>query len=57
MKKLILMLIRFIDTIIIPVEVEHDTKRIQEAVTHAWQIAIKSRPVESVDSGEPHASR
>ena len=57
MKWLILMLVNFMDTIPEPVEIEHDPQRIQDIVTSVWQIAIKSKPVEVVDSGKPNASR
>lgn len=44
MKRLILMLVNFMDTLIIPESIEHDPKRIQKIVTEAWKIAIKSNP-------------
>jgi len=57
MKWLILMLVNFMDTIPEPIEIEHDSQRIQDIVTSVWQIAIKSKPVEVVDSEKPNASR
>ena len=57
MKRLILMLVKFMDTITIPVDIEHDPKRIQDIVTRCWQIAIKPKPIKELDGGGSHAVR